>query len=119
MKSANTPIASSHQPERADPLPQVVRVPDHRQRHADQQADRAGVGAVEDPVGARLRGSKRTIIRSVERKTAGENAEQEPLAPEERHPGGEEQRPEQVELLLDRERPQVPEAATGRPNSWK
>ena len=39
----------------------------------------------------------------------GEHAEQQPAAAEELHPGGEDERPEEVELLLHRERPEVGE----------
>jgi len=93
-------------------LAQLDRAPDQRQGDAGEQADGVRVGAVVDARG---------VVPRVEEdpgegdrgEGSGDHAEQQAGTAEELHPGGEEQGPEEVELLLDRERPEV--AEEGRP----
>ena len=85
------------------------RCPHERERGTDQQRRRAGVGAVVD--------ARRIGVRHVEHRhqhastatAAAEDRQQQavPLGAPELEPAREEQRPQEVELLLDRERPQV------------
>ena len=99
------PVAAGHGRLRARP--------DHRERGTDQQAGRPGVGALIDPgrVEARLvegehgRGGGRGEAQRRQREPGQELR----LAPDQEHPGQQQPRPDQVELLLHGERPEVVE----------
>ncbi len=86
------------------------RAPDQRQGDAREQADGVGVGAVVDAGGV-VAGVEEDPGEDDRADRPGEHAEQQPAAAEELHPGGEDERPEEVELLLHRERPEVGEEA--------
>ena len=73
-----------------------------------EQADRVGVGAVVDARGV-VAGVEEDPGEDDRADRPGEHAEQQAAAAEELHPGGEDERPEEVELLLHRERPEVGE----------
>ena len=82
------------------------RLPGEGEQHADEQRSGARIGAVEDPRGVRTR--------PVQRPHQGRRADRAERdqgrqggAAEQPHADQEERRPEQVELLLDRQRPQV------------
>ncbi len=87
---------------------QLDRAPDHGQGHSRQQPDRVGVGAVVDAGGV-VTGVEEDPGERDRGERPGHHPEQQPAAPEQLHPGGEDERPEEVELLLDRERPEVGE----------
>ena len=87
---------------------QLDRAPDQGQGDARQQPDGVGVGAVVDAGGVAA-GVEEDPGQGDRAEGAGEDADQQPAAPEQLHPGGEDERPEEVELLLDRERPEVAE----------
>ncbi len=85
---------------------QGPRVPEERQGHSAQQTDRVGVGAVIDPrgIGTRMKEHPGQRHRP---EGASDDAEDQPFAAKQGHPSGEDQRPKKVELLLDREGPEV------------
>ena len=87
---------------------ELDRAPDQGQGDAREQADGVGVGAVIDAGGV-VAGVEEDPGEGDRGHRPGEHAEQQPAAAEELHPGGEDERPEEVELLLHRERPEVGE----------
>ena len=101
---------------RGDPAAEAAARPDHRQRRAEQQAAGAGVGAVVDPRGVEGRVVEdRHLDRRDQRQRDRQQRQPRPdprgqrplvheLDPEQQQEG-----PEDVELLLDRERPEVVE----------
>ncbi len=96
---------------------QLAARPDHRQRRAEEQLEGAGVGAVVDPRGVEAR-----VVedRHQDRRGGGEDQRrhgQPRPHPRRRaralldqaHPAEQHERPEDVELLLDRQRPEMAE----------
>ena len=90
---------------------ELHRAPDQRQGDAREQADGVGVGAVVDARGV-VAGVEEDPGEDDRADRPGEHPEQQPAAAEELHPGGEDERPEEVELLLHRERPEMGEEAS-------
>ena len=91
---------------------QAPGAPGERQRHPGQQPDGVGVGAVVDARGVAA-GVEEDPGERDRAHRPGDHADDQPFAAEQRHPGGEDQWPEEVELLLDRERPEVAEQRRG------
>jgi len=89
---------------------QLGRAPDQCQGDAGEQADGVRVGAVVDAGGV-VAGVEEDPGEGDRGQRTGDHAEQQAGAAEELHASGEEQGPEEVELLLDRERPEVAEQA--------
>ena len=101
-----------------DPRAQLAARPDHRQGRAEEQLEGARVGAVVDPRGVEARVVEgRHQDRRDQRQQQGGDGQPRP------HPGGQrrlaheldpeqqDERPDDVELLLDRQRPEVVERA--------
>ena len=105
-----------------DPATQFAARPDHRQGGAEEQLEGAGVGAVVDPRGVEARAVEdRHQDRRDQRQQPGSRRPAAAARPEgsgasrtSLTPTQQDERPEDVELLLDRQRPEVVERAGRR-----
>ncbi len=103
------PDAVEEQPSaRHHPLLQAPARPDHRERRPDEQGEGPRVRPVVDPGRISSRDVEdRHLHRRCEREDEGEPEEAAPAQVAQPQP--EQQRPDEVELFLHRERPEVPE----------
>jgi len=87
-------------------------IPEEGERDPDQEGSRPSVGAVEDAV--RIRRVEQERHQQARRDRSGDHPDQQATMAEAGHAGREGERPEQVELLLDRQRPEVAEQRRAR-----
>ena len=86
--------------------PRCRRRTQRRERAAEQQRERAGVGAVVEPVGAGAVDRQHRTSRPPDAAAPAKASAKTPAPPPAQHQQ-QQQRPHQVELLLDRDRPGV------------